>query len=672
MTSTKFLRPDRSAKTGLLVGAVAIGTSFQPGLLTRATKDQAIITVASGLAGYVAATAGSAALESFKRRFPSRAKPLVDGLLVAAGVAAVYANRPKEHEGNVRALTRLAGIGCATIGSATVVTNSISRVQESRSTLTQFAIAKTTSLVLAAGTYLALKPQDQRVGSLDADGSFEEDTDRNVNPTEALGIAAAATGVLIAVAHFESYTVREISRGLTKVVGGAPEDHRALARIGSIAANALVARMVMSKLSAVMTKAGKSMELAHFEPPTLTEVTGCEESGANWRTLSREGRRWLSMVLQAGKIAGVMGEDARQPIRVYASIDSGVDDQSRATYLLSELERTNAYERSVLALFSPTGSGYINYVATETLEYLTRGNCASAGIEYSVLPSSMSLTAVPLGARQTRLVIDGIVEKLLTIPAESRPRFVLFGESLGAQVSQDTFTGQGLEGLKAAGIEAAIWIGTPNATKWRKELWGERSVFEPPQLGPGSAYLPRTASEWLDQSIEEQEAVQYLLLQNGDDPVPKFGSQLFWQEPPWLYRDHQRPPGSPEGTRWIPFVTAIQTFVDLINALSPTPGTFMDGGHDYRIAIPPSVRAVFHLQASDDQNEAISLALREREFGWELARRWLEAGSISDQAKRTKKSDKVRQDATSWIGRDPKTELLSEVEVDALLRSNWW
>lgn len=672
MKPLNFLRTDRSAKSGLFVGAVAIGSSFQPGLLTRASKDQTIVTAASGLVGYVVGTAGSAVIDSLRNRLPQQASSGLDAALVASGGATIYANRPQEHESKQRALVRLAGIGAVTFGAANLITSTVNAISGNRSTATQFFLTNGSAAALAGATYLALRPREQSVGSLKVDGTFMEDTAKEVNPAESMAMTIGATGVLVAISHFESYTVGSIARGVARVVGGAEEDHRTVARVGSIAANALVARMVMSKLTGVMTRAGKSMELAHLDPPTIPEVTGCAESGADWRGLSREGRRWLSMTLTPDKIAKVMGGEAKQPIRAYASLDSGDDDYSRAAYLLGELERTNAYDRSVLVLFSPTGSGYINYVATETLEYLTKGDCASAGIEYSVLPSSMSLTAVPLGSRQTKLVIDGVVEKLLTLPVDKRPHFVMFGESLGAQVSQDVFTDQGVDGPKAAGIEAGVWIGTPNATKWRRQLWGDRSVFEEPGIGPDKAYLPRATSEWLRKPVEEQREVQYLLLQNGDDPVPKFGSELFWQEPPWLYMHRERPPGSPKGTRWVPFVTALQTFIDLINALSPTPGIFMDGGHDYRIAIPTAVKAVYGLDCDEEQSGAISQALREREFGWELARRWLEAGRKADPEKREKALKKVRETATKWVGSDPKTDLLSAEEIEQLLDKNWW
>ena len=62
-------------------------------------------------------------------------------------------------------------------------------------------------------------------------------------------------------------------------------------------------------------------------------------------------------------------------------------------------------------MISPTGTGYVNYVAVETAEYLSRA----------------------LGQR----------------PADRRPRVVLFGESLGAWTSQDAFAQRGTQGHEA-------------------------------------------------------------------------------------------------------------------------------------------------------------------------------------------------------------------------------
>ena len=40
---------------------------------------------------------------------------------------------------------------------------------------------------------------------------------------------------------------------------------------------------------------------------------------------------------------------------------------------MAELERTGAFDRSLLVLVSPTGTGYVNYVAVAALQYLALG-----------------------------------------------------------------------------------------------------------------------------------------------------------------------------------------------------------------------------------------------------------------------------------------------------------
>ena len=101
--------------------------------------------------------------------------------------------------------------------------------------------------------------------------------------------------------------------------------------------------------------------------PDIAEITGGPGSLIPWADQSRESARWLSMTLRPDAISEVMREEAKQPIRVYAPLDSAATPEERAALLLAEIDRTGALERSSFALFSPTGSGYINYVAVRDL-----------------------------------------------------------------------------------------------------------------------------------------------------------------------------------------------------------------------------------------------------------------------------------------------------------------
>ena len=129
---------------------------------------------------------------------------------------------------------------------------------------------------------------------------------------------------------------------------------------------------------------------------------------------------------------------------------------------MDELVRTGAFDRKVLCFASPTGSGYINYVMAEALEYLTLGDCAIATMQYSMLPSSMSLTRTGIAVEQNRDVMHAITGYLRGMPADKRPRFVLFGESLGALTMQDVWRRRTVEAMDRDFVHSSIFLGTPS------------------------------------------------------------------------------------------------------------------------------------------------------------------------------------------------------------------
>lgn len=639
---------DRSAQAGILLGAFMTGRSFQPNLLSRGTRDQAILSGVAGATGYGWGTAAHSFLESMAQRFGNRgslAGVLVDSAALAAGVATVRAVPYVEHERRGRSFLRLVALGYGSAGAAGLVASASRRVPARRFPVTVGAAA-----VMAATGYATIRRSV--AGSHDsADGRAHENVVRSVSAPKAVAAAGVTTALLIAAGHGEAKMSAGLARVAAAALGGDPADHRTLGRLAAFGALAAAGWGAVTLVNRKLAVGGSAADDANVDPPDLPEVTGGPGSLVPWDKQTRESSRWLTAVLRPEQISEVMGEPAKQPIRVYASLPSATSEQARADLLLAEIDRTGALDRSVFALFSPTGSGYVNYVATETLEYLTRGDCASACVQYSVLPSALSLNRVHMGTRQTKMVVNGIVERLLARPPQQRPKFVLFGESLGSQVSQEMFRGQGMTGPAGIALDAAVWIGTPNATVWRDELWGERSVSQVPPVGPGAAFLSRAIRDWHGLPDDQRAQVRYLLLNNGDDPIPKFGQQLVWRQPAWLGPDAQRPPGSPRGSVWQPVVTFFATFLDMQNALSPTPGVFDEGGHDYRRETPEAVRQVFGLSASDEQMARVQRSLQERELHFEVQRDW-DAAAAAPEDKRAQAQEKLEQRVGQWVGHE--------------------
>ena len=60
--------------------------------------------------------------------------------------------------------------------------------------------------------------------------------------------------------------------------------------------------------------------------------------------------------------------------------------------------------------------------------------------------------------------------------------------------------------------------------------------------------------------------MRHLLLQNGDDPIPKFGAPVMLRRPDWLRAQRRPAAGFARGTSWMPVTTFFATFLDMMNA----------------------------------------------------------------------------------------------------------
>jgi uncharacterized membrane protein len=192
--------------------------------------------------------------------------------------------------------------------------------------------------------------------------------------------------------------------------------------------------------------------------------------------------RFVNMALTPQEIAettGVPVDSAMAPVRAFAGLASAPSVDARVDLVMEDLVRLGAFARSVICLASPTGSGYVNYVAAETLEYLTRGDCATVALQYSLRPSFLSMDRVRIGREQNRALLHALEWRLRAMPEDQRPRLVCFGESLGAQTLQDAFLYEGAKGFHRVGIGRALFVGTPATSKWAAQWRLARADCDP-------------------------------------------------------------------------------------------------------------------------------------------------------------------------------------------------
>jgi uncharacterized membrane protein len=292
-------------------------------------------------------------------------------------------------------------------------------------------------------------------------------------------------------------------------------------------------------------------------------------------------------------------------------------------------------------VISPTGTGYVNYVAVEAAEYLTLGDAASVALQYSKRPSVLSMDRVPDGVRQYRLFLEALHRRLSELEPGKRPRVVLFGESLGAWTSEDAFEGEGTDGMLALGVDRGLWIGTPHGTRWKDQVLG------PPRDDVDRSLVGTFNDFGQVEALPEKERrrLRYVMITHYNDAVAHFGLDLLVRQPEWLGEPGDRPPTVPTTEEYAPLVTFVLTLLDMKNSANVIPGRFEAKGHDYRKDLARFVREVYSLRCSDERLDRVEKALRE----YELARKeWIDALDKPAKKKAGKngnKTDRVHKDS---------------------------
>jgi uncharacterized membrane protein len=357
-------------------------------------------------------------------------------------------------------------------------------------------------------------------------------------------------------------------------------------------------------------RANEKIDPGYAEPPTSPHVSGSAESLCSYEDLGQQGRRYVTDVVTPELIEATMGEPARaHPIRVFVGFNhQPLYPSGRSELALEELERTGAYERGTLLLISPTGTGWVDHTMIEAAEFLTRGDLASVCIQYGRYPSFLSLQKVRAGRQQFRQLVWGVRQRLRAVPERERPRVLVFGESLGAWASSDTIMKQGVEGLDHYGIDRALWFGMPQLARW-----SAAGLDRPGQLTPeGTVGVFDRWEELERRSPAERDALRIVQLSHDNDPITLLTPTLLYRQPDWL--GDRRGRGVPDGQRWSPVVTFLQTMVDAANAMRNSPGEFRSTGHDYRADTARFVAEGYRMDYTEEQLAAIEAQLRTLEL----------------------------------------------------------
>lgn len=250
--------------------------------------------------------------------------------------------------------------------------------------------------------------------------------------------------------------------------------------------------------------------------PSSNARSGAPASLVPWHTLGREGRKFVSG-----------GLDTRT-VRAYVGLDSAPTLDRRVALAVADMDRAGAFERSVVVVAIPTGSGWVDENAVTGAETRFGGDVATVAVQYSSAPSWATFLFAEDDARSSAdAVVRAVAERAASEPAP--PDIIVYGQSLGAVAGSDAYLSIGRSN---AGVCGAVWAGPPAG------------------------------------AVNAESAA---VVANSSDPVVRWSAELLWSPPNMstIRPDAPRP-------MWLPIVSFVQTSVDLAAALD------VGAGHGHR------------------------------------------------------------------------------------------
>lgn len=338
-------------------------------------------------------------------------------------------------------------------------------------------------------------------------------------------------------------------------------------------ANGVLLRSALHRIDSSFAALDALIEPDHEAPPSRF-TSGSSDSLVAWNELGRMGRRFVGGGPTASNIEAFAQKPALAPIRVYAGLNSGGSAEHRAAVALKELQARGGFERSTLVVITPTGTGWVDPSAIDSLEFLHNGDVASVAVQYSYLSSPLSLFVEPdFGVATAKALFSTVYNHWKTLPKDHRPKLYLHGLSLGSHNSEQSAN---LFEILADPIQGALWSGPPFANTIWSRVTSTRNADSP-------AWLPRFRDGSLFRFMNQDGAnvpndtpwgpMRIVYLQYASDATSFFDYRYAYRQPDWLNAPRGRDV-SPQ-LQWYPLVTMLQLAVDMLLAN----GTPMGYGH---------------------------------------------------------------------------------------------
>ena len=332
-------------------------------------------------------------------------------------------------------------------------------------------------------------------------------------------------------------------------------------------------------------------------PPSVSTRSGGPGSLVAWDGLGYAGKLFVYEGPRGAEIAAFTGRPAKEPIRAYVGLRTSDEPEAAARLALDELIRAGAFDRRVLVIASPTGTGWLENDGLAPLEVMLEGDTAIVGVQYSYLPSPMSLILEPDRAGTSARALFNVVHgHWRTLDPATRPALYLFGLSLGSLASENSISFSSIMGDP---VQGAVWAGPT----FRNPIWrnvasnrAEGSPAWSPVFEDSS--LVRVLTPYSEEVGEDLAwgPLRIVYVVNPSDAISYFRESMWLVEPDWF-----RPPRSPDISdlfQWSPVVSLFQVAIDMQF------GAVMPDGHGHNYALRDYARAWASVVGQDDWSDA--------------------------------------------------------------------
>ena len=312
------------------------------------------------------------------------------------------------------------------------------------------------------------------------------------------------------------------------------------------------------------------------DPPTEPGKTGAAGSLVDWAAMGALGREFVLDGPSAEAIEAFTGQPAKEPIRIYVGRANGDTAEERAALALEEMKRQGAFDRKILVVVSPTGTGWLDPGSHDPLEYMHGGDVATVSVQYSYLLSPLALfLETDAGLDQATALLEVVHEYWKTLPPDARPRLYAHGLSLGAWTSMFATN---MFRVVNDPIDGALWAGPPFPSNFWNYVQNARQDGSPwvfPEIHDGSLVRYANHYETPDNASAPWGDMRIVFLQYSSDPIVFYSPSSLWRPPVWMLE-----PPAPDVSRhlaFMPVVTQFQLALDMALSFGAPAGH----GHAY-------------------------------------------------------------------------------------------